>query len=162
MKYIPIVATLMLLLSSCSNSGTEKQIRMDKEIASIEATVNNDLMSGEELFKATCNACHGIEVSDPKARLAPPAVVVKQRYARWFDNEEAFIDRVTNWIANPDKEKSLMPGAINRFNLMPPLPLPETDRRKIAEYFYATDFEEPQWIKDHHREGGQQHSRAGE
>lgn len=162
MKYMPVVATLILLLSSCGNSGTDKQDQITKEIAGVDDYPTDESMSGEELFKVYCNACHGVEVSDPNARLAPPAVVVKERYAGWFEEEDAFVERVTAWIANPTKEKSLMPGAINRFNLMPPLALPETDRKKIAKYFYDTDFEEPEWIKDHHQGGGQHRGKQGQ
>ena len=81
--------------------------------------------------------------------------MVKQHYTNRFEDKEAFIDRVTTWIANPSADKALMPGAIKRFKLMPPLGLPEQDRKAIAKYFYDNEFVEPDWFNHHHQNNGQ-------
>lgn len=154
MKYLSIVATSMILFVSCEKSSSNYAKEFTSETAGF-SVLNEEIANGEELFKIYCNACHGTEVSDPNSRLAPPAFMVKQHYTNRFDDKAAFIDRVTTWIDSPSEDRALMPGAIRRFNLMPPLALAEKDRKAIAEYFYNHEFSEPDWFKDHHQGEGQ-------
>ena len=158
MKYISVVATLIAVSVSCENTPSNYA---EEYFETADFNVpEHPVTGGEELFKIYCNACHGTEVSDPNSRLAPPAFMVKQHYTNRFDDKEAFIDRVATWIVQPSADKALMPGAIRRFNLMPPLALPEKDRKAIAKYFYDNEFAEPDWFKDHHQGNGQHNGRG--
>ena len=80
--------------------------------------------------------------------------MVHNRYKSAYD-KEAFVERVIAWIEAPSIEKSIMPGAVRNFDLMPPLALSLEDREKIADYFYETEFEEPVWFSDHEQNGHQ-------
>ena len=155
MIYISIVITLIAVSVSCNNSPSNFAEEYLEESADFNASDKPSITGGKELFKIYCNACHGTEVCDPKSRLAPPAFMVKQHYTNRFEDKEAFIDRVATWIANPSADRTLMPGAIRRFKLMPPLALTEQDRKAIANYFYDNEFAEPDWFNHHHQNNGQ-------
>jgi mono/diheme cytochrome c family protein len=96
--------------------------------------------SPAELTATRCLICHGDNQAGQQ-RLAPPFAMVKMHYQDL--DEDAFIKAVSAWVKTPDKEKSKMPGAINRFGLMPALPYPDADVAAIAKYLYKTDFEMP-------------------
>lgn len=96
--------------------------------------------SPAELTAAGCLICHGNFVPG-KGPLAPPFAMVKMHYQSL--DKETFIKTVSSWIKEPEKQKSRMPGAINRFGLMPALSYPETEVAAIARYIYETDFAMP-------------------
>ena len=45
-----------------------------------------------------------------------------------------------------------MPGALDRFGLMPAQDITEAEARAVAEYLYATDFTLPDWYSHHYLE----------
>ncbi len=105
---------------------------------------------GYKLYQMYCIACHG-GTQEPGQRLAPPAFMVQRHYKNAFPEDE-FKQRIIAWINNPDKEKSIMPGAVRNFNLMPPLQLSQADRQQIADYFWLATFAEPAWAAAHRQQ----------
>ncbi|MCP5535793.1 MAG: cytochrome c [Akkermansiaceae bacterium] len=95
---------------------------------------------GETMTKALCMACHGDTQAGQK-RLAPPMMMVKQRYQTLKKDE--MVAAIVAWAKKPDAKHSRMPGAINNFGLMPPLPLPDADLQAIASYIAKTEFAMP-------------------
>lgn len=93
-----------------------------------------------ELTATRCLICHGNFVPG-KGPLAPPFAMVKRHYESL--DEKTFIKTVSAWIKEPEKQKSRMPGAINRFGLMPALAYPDAEVTAIARYIYQTDFAMP-------------------
>ncbi len=94
---------------------------------------------GKEKFEQICFACHKYE-RGPEM-IAPPAFAIQMHYGNQFGKDEtAFRQAVAAWAKAPDKSKTLMPGAIRKFNLMPPLPLTDEDLDAIAAYLYRADF----------------------
>ena len=87
-----------------------------------------------------CLICHG-DAQTGQQRLAPPMVMVKRHYQNL--NQAEFEKAVLAWVKKPDANKSKMPGAIRRFNLMPTFPIPEPEIKLIANYIYKTDFTFP-------------------
>jgi hypothetical protein len=45
-----------------------------------------------------------------------------------------------------------MRGAVDKFKVMPPLPLEISEIEKIATYIYENDVEEPVWMNSHMKE----------
>ncbi len=114
----------------------------------------DNIGEGEKLFKATCNACHGIAVGgmDMDKRIAPPIVGVRKHYLDAHPDKESFVKAITSWLEKQSPEKSLMPGAIQKFKLMPPLSVPKEDAEKIAAYLYAGNIEVPEGFEKHEQE----------
>jgi len=114
----------------------------------------DNIEEGEKLFKATCNACHGIAVGgmDMNKRIAPPIVGVRKHYLDAHPDKESFVKAITSWLEKQSPEKSLMPGAIQKFKLMPPLSVPKEDAEKIAAYLYSGNIEVPEGFEKHEKE----------
>ena len=94
---------------------------------------------GKQKFEQVCIACHKYERGP--AMLAPPAFAIQMHYRDQFGTDEAaFRKAIVDWTKAPDKSKTLMPGALLKFDLMPPLPLPDADLDAIATYLYRADF----------------------
>ena len=69
-------------------------------------------------------------------RLAPPMEMVKKHYLKDYPEREVFIDKVSAWVAAPKAEGAMLSRAVDKFGLMPPLPVDESIRTKIAAYIY--------------------------
>lgn len=102
---------------------------------------------GAERFKAVCMACHKLD-RGPEM-LAPPVFAVQNHYLRAHPEQDAFVQAVVDWVRSPDIDRSLMPGAVRRFNLMPPMPLPEHELRAIAKFLFQARLQEPDWYREH-------------
>lgn len=104
---------------------------------------------GKALYKTLCMSCH---VASGRPTVAPPLFGVKNHLIRVYPEREAFVERVVHWVKRPDASKTLMPGAIRRFGLMPALPYPEDQVRKVAEFIYDTSLSMPGWYEEHYRQ----------
>lgn len=105
---------------------------------------------GEQLYKTHCSACHGSTGGmDMSKRLAPPAIAVRMHYISSYPDKDSFVMAVTDWIENQDESKSLMRGAIRRFNLMPPVYVSRQNAEKIASYIYEGELEKPAGFEEH-------------
>jgi len=118
---------------------------------------------GLKLFDQHCKVCHGLTGGmNMKERIAPPIAGVRMHYLSVHKDKDAFATAVTSWLEKPDVTKTLMPGAIRHFNLMPPISVPKDDARIIAEYIFEGDIEMPAGYKEHYqqnhgsKEGNQQ------
>ncbi|MCC6769764.1 MAG: cytochrome c [Gemmatimonadaceae bacterium] len=90
---------------------------------------------GREIVTTLCAACH-VEASPHK--LAPPLSHVSNRYRMQLVHRDSALARITAWIKEPARDRSLMPAqAIERFGLMAPLPIPEEQRRAAAAYVWS-------------------------
>ncbi len=105
---------------------------------------------GEELYQAQCASCHGATGGmDMSKRLAPPIAGVRMHYISAHPDKDEFVAAVSGWLASQDEAKSLMPGAIRQFKLMPPLEIAIEDAEKIAAYIYAGDIDKPEGFDKH-------------
>jgi len=107
--------------------------------------------AGEKLYKTNCESCHGATGGmDMSKRLAPPIAAVRLHYINSHTDEASFVEAVSSWVEKQDVSKSLMPGAIKKFKVMPPLALvPKEDAMKIAAYIYAGDIEKLEGFEKH-------------
>ena len=108
---------------------------------------------GPKLFDQHCKVCHGLTGGmNMKKRTAPPIAGVRMHYISVHKDKDAFVDAITSWLEKPDAGKTLMPGAIRHFNLMPPISVPKDDARIIAEYIFEGDIEMPAGYKEHYQQ----------
>ncbi len=109
--------------------------------------------AGEKVFKTVCAACHGMAGGmDMSKRIAPPIAGVRKHYLDAYPDEASFIQAITSWLEKQDEAKSLMPGAIQKFKLMPPLAVSKDDAANVAAYIYAGDIEKPEGLDKHMKE----------
>ncbi|RKZ59450.1 MAG: hypothetical protein DRQ44_13695, partial [Gammaproteobacteria bacterium] len=111
---------------------------------------DNEETQGEHLYKTFCSSCHGLSGGmDMRQRVAPPIVAVRFHYIGAYPDKTSFVTAITNWVEKQDENKSLMRGAIRRFNIMPPISVSKEDAQKIASYIYAGDLEKPPGFDEH-------------
>ncbi len=99
---------------------------------------------GAELMTQLCSSCHGNGA-------APPMFGVRSHVKSAYPEREAFVDYVVDWVRQPDASKSLMPGAIRHFGLMPSLGYGEAEVRQVAEYLYDGRLEATAGSNHHRR-----------
>jgi mono/diheme cytochrome c family protein len=122
-------------------------------IASQAVQANNDIEQGGQLYKTYCSACHGATGGmDMSKRVAPPVIAVRMHYIGRYPDKSSFIAAVTNWIEKQDASKTLMPGAIRKFNIMPPVAVAREDAQKIAAYIYEGNIDKPAGFDKHFEE----------
>jgi len=139
-----------LLFVSCNENKKELSQVTDNTHATIEYKQESDEVY--TLLKNQCYACHSINSPSHDEVIAPPMVAVKRRYLRMYNNKEDFVDAVSKWALNPEKESAIMRGAVAQFNVMPKQVFKEEDLKKIATYMYDNELEEPDWFKVHEKE----------
>ena len=122
-------------------------------LASQAAQADNDVEQGEKLYKTYCSACHGATGGmDMSKRVAPPIIAVKMHYIDSYPDKASFVVAVTQWLEKQDASKTLMPGAIRKFKIMPQIPVAREDAQKIAAYIYEGDIEKPAGFDKHFEE----------
>ena len=82
-----------------------------------------------------------------------------------YENDDEWIQAMVSYVKNPTEESSLMPGAHEKFGLMPALPLPDEDLKQIADFLRHAELQKPGWYDQHYTEehgsGGPQKMRRG-
>ncbi|GAB2779598.1 hypothetical protein [Salinimicrobium soli] len=139
------ILILFSALVSCNTAQKEKEANVIEDNLPTTGTAERDVATisrGYELMQQKCYICH-IEKPDPSLRgqmIAPPMVNVREHYEPSYSKKDEFINAMVSFIQNPSEEKTLMPGAVKKFNLMPKLIYEETELRLIAEAIYEHDF----------------------
>ena len=114
--------------------------------------------SGETAFNNLCSSCHSTQ---GQSGIAPPIFGVIDHVKKAHPERDDFVQTVVDWVNNPTKEKALMPGAVDKFGVMPKLGYPEEQVREIAEYLFDGDLSQPAWYQEHrrkaHKGGRHQH-----
>ncbi len=114
---------------------------------------NSDVIQGKQLYKTYCSACHGNTGGmDMSKRVAPPIIAVRMHYIGPHPDKASFVTAIANWVEKPNDSKSLMFGAVRRFNIMPPVSIARQDAKKIAAYIYQGDMEKPAGFDKHFEE----------
>ncbi|MEC7263926.1 MAG: DUF3365 domain-containing protein [Bacteroidota bacterium] len=144
MKYLSISFLAVLLLFSCKQGP--KTTETEPGSVAQAATV---LEEGRTLMETKCYVCHNPSVPENGQRIAPPMVAVKAHYLDVYKERGAFVKGIMEFVKTPSEEKTMMRGAVRRFGLMPAQQFPEEEIRKIAEYLYDYQIEEPDWFKEH-------------
>ncbi|TRX51177.1 c-type cytochrome [Fulvivirga sp. M361] len=103
-------------------------------------------------LRMNCYACHNPKVTSHDYIMAPPLVAVKYRYKLKYPDKEAFTANMTDFMLKPSREKAIMPGPVERFGVMPQIPIDAEQLKKIAAYIYDHEIEEPSWFPAHFEE----------
>jgi|SaaInl5LU_22_DNA_1037371.scaffolds.fasta_scaffold02042_2 mono/diheme cytochrome c family protein len=113
-------------------------------------SAQEDHAEGEQIFQTVCSACHGATGGmDMAKRLAPPMIAVRMHYIDTYPDQASFVTAVADWVELQEEDRSLMPGAIRQFNLMPPLALEREQAEQVAAYIYAGDLQNPEGFQEH-------------
>ncbi len=140
---VPVIKCLKL------NSIT-KSLLLSGTLSTQAVLANSQIKQGEHLYQTYCASCHGLSGGmDMKQRVAPPIAGVRLHYINIHPDKASFVAAVTDWLEQQDDNKSLMRGAIRRFNIMPPISLSKEDAQKIAHYIYTGDLEKPEGFDKH-------------
>ena len=135
--------------NSGPSSGRSSSTTSGPEEAPMD--VSEMVAQGRAKFELFCMVCHKYDQEEPM--LAPPIFAVADHYNQNYgDDKEAYIEAIVQWTKNPSEEKTLMPGAVRRFKLMPPFPIPDPDVKAIATFMFETDFTIPGWYEEHYLE----------
>ncbi len=147
MKKILALAVLTLLFVNCQESNNQKS-KKDELVASTNQEVKNEKTvlasdsEGYKLMQQNCFTCH-FEKPDPSKKsqmIAPPMLNIQEHYKPSFGDKKAFVEAIVKWVNKPSKAEAMMPGAVRKFNLMPPMPIGDEKITKIAEVLYDIDF----------------------
>jgi len=87
---------------------------------------------GNLFFEGNCIGCHERE----KAISAPSALQITIAYKQKYPQKEVFIQKMSEWILNPDAKTALMQKAIEKYELMPTIPYDTYTLKEIASYLF--------------------------
>ncbi len=142
---------LLIFLASCSPSEQKTQAsEPESPVNTIQ--IRNETAQTENVLQV-CLACHRLEPAHGQhdGLTAPPFPGVVRHYKERYPDKASFMKAVKDYVKKPSKEKSLMPGAVERFGLMPPLPLDDATLDKIAETLYLLKLPQRGKMKKKHR-----------
>lgn len=126
------------MMQSARQAGEGCQCAAGAEAALVEEPplpVPADLAEGERIYREICAQCHTME---PPPNLAPPMHHVSRHLRQSLDHEDDAVAHVVSFVTSPTPEASLLPEmAVNRFGLMPPLPLPRESLEAVARYIWS-------------------------
>lgn len=109
-------------------------------------------LNGMELVKQNCYSCHNPNAASHDLTIAPPLVGVKMRYLKAYPEEEVFKSKMTSFLQEPTKEKSIMKGPVKRFGVMPKFQWSDVHIEAMVDYIYKGELEKPEWFEEHHKE----------
>lgn len=145
MRLLTLLLVFILFFSCKDNnrpSYSKKEVITSKNIQQPE---------GKKLMENKCYVCHSPSASHDD-RIAPPMIAIKKHYISSETTKEKFIESLQSFVKNPTKETSKMRGAVRRFGLMPKQVFAANDIKKIAEYIYDNNIEQPEWFESHFNE----------
>ena len=100
-------------------------------------------------FADKCMTCHETYKEN---KMAPPLVAVNQVYLRLHDNNMSkAMEKMKDFLAAPDVNKTLMKPAVKLFGVMPNLDLNSTEIEDMSQVLIETEFDIPDWFKEHYR-----------
>lgn len=106
---------------------------------------------GFNLLEKNCFTCHSPK--GPKEnRIAPPMAAIKMHYINEKTTLDEFTQALSTFVLNPNVSNSKMPGAIQKFGLMPKMDFDSDELKAIATYLYNRPIEEPNWYQNHFQE----------
>ncbi len=132
-----------ILITACHQTKFNNPVPT-KDIKTEPSKVSQNIMEtqGFKLLEQKCFVCH-LPVPHPSQRdkmTAPPLFRVQAHYKARFPEKEAFQAAIKDWLKKPEEKKVRMPGARNKFGIMPYIPLTEEESNLISEILYEFDF----------------------
>jgi len=127
------------------------------------AFVSVNAQNATEIFGTKCAACHQENMPQKmtkeimKSFKAPPMSKISMKIKMKFKTQKEFVAFVSDYIANPSKEKAICSGrAIKNFGLMPPIgkAMTKKAREDIANWLYTNFDGKGMACKSKHSCGG--------
>lgn len=144
MKKISILTGLALILVILSQCGTPENKAVQKDPVKTDSATAPD---GFALLENTCFFCHSPGSTRPN-KAAPVLADIKKYYLEAFPDEPAFTAAITHYLANPADSLSKIPGAPQKYGLMPKLGHSPDQVKAIARYIYHTPIEKEGWYEN--------------
>ncbi len=147
MKKVLSATLIIITIFSLLNCSSDNK-KMKKDVEPTDTFASD----GYKLMEQKCFICHFAK-PDPSKRnsmIAPPMVRVQQHYKPTYPQKKDFINAISNWVKNPTKEKTLMPGAVRKFDVMPHLGYSDNEIKKIAATLFDIDFGKTPMMKMEH------------
>lgn len=133
----------LLTIPLFASIGSPKPIQNNQTIIYSDETSDTKVLA---LIHSKCFVCHNPDMKG-ETRLAPPMHMVRQHYYTTEISKAEFVDQITNFAMNPTTEKSVMPGAVRNFGLMPKSVFEESEVKIIAAYIFDNDLASDSWYK---------------
>ena len=146
LKFIVFIFFLISFISCESFSN--------KKTAENSFQIQQDSIA-KQLVEQKCNVCHALGKTE-QTIIAPPLFAVRRQYMKFSMDKEDFITTMTDYVNNPQADKSLMKPAVEQFNVMPKQVLKPEELTMIVNYLYHTEMPKPDWFDAHeekHRKG---------
>lgn len=153
---IAVIVLPVILINSCNQQEAEKAQELITEKSDVAEA---RLSQGFQLLEDYCFTCHSPK-GGPGERVAPPMAAIKRHYISEETTKEEFTEDLVQWIQNPSEGISKMPGAIERFGVMPKMDFSEEQITAIAEYLYEKEIETPGWFEEHYQRERKRHRRG--
>jgi len=138
----------LYLNTACTNSESKNTKVIATQTHTVSDVIEDPVLTS---LKVQCYLCHNPESPSHDAIIAPPMVAIKMRYKMMYSGEEAFVTAMLSYLGDPQKEKAIMPGAVQRFGLMLPTAVNKNDLEKIVRYIYNNELQEPSWFAEHYK-----------
>jgi cytochrome c551/c552 len=142
-KFIFLLIPVVFVFSSCNQS--KKNVH--PEIAHLTESKPYNAALSFQLLTSNCFACHSPN-PEIEVRVAPSMAEIKSSYISKYQQEEAFIQQMTEFLSKPLADKSLMPAAVEQYGIMPKMEFSASDLNQIARYLHRTPLENENWYTD--------------
>lgn len=129
---------VLAILTSC-NEKHNTAYEATNEIAMISSDPEHP---GKALMEKNCYACHNPTTAH-EDRIAPPMFAIKKHYLRNDISKEQFTKNILDWTAQPSAEKAKMPGAVDKFGVMPYQKFDPSEIELIAAYLFEYELTQP-------------------
>ena len=136
------------LMTGCKDGKNTTATAVDKTTETNGVTLEHP---GKKIMETECYVCHSPKIPED-SRIAPPMIAIKRQYIGASTTKEQFQKDFVNWVKAPTAERSKMPGALERFGIMPYQPFDENEVKLIAEYIYDHEIEKPEWFEAHYQQ----------
>ena len=148
MRNFSMIAVLLgLVLTACS----ESQQNQTQAVAKTTVNSNQAQPAGAKVYESACMRCHVAQANE-EGLVAPPIFAVKDHVLKTYPERTAFVNYIMQWVKAPDAAKTLMPGAVSKFGVMPAqLELSDADLQAVAEFIYDADLSKPDWYASHYQ-----------
>lgn len=122
--FVGVVATQGLAPPTLHSPGAPLNVRPPADTPSVA--------EGARVYQARCAMCHALAAP---ARFAPPMTHVAMHYRQAYPRRGEAVARLADFVRAPAAGRSaLPPEALQRWGVMPPLPLPDAELRAVALY----------------------------
>ena len=145
-KLLSATACALSLTAFCAFGSEGAQLAPDTEAPGLD---QDKLKAGFRAAEAACFGCHSPR-SSAGDRVAPPMVAIKKHYIDKDTSYAEFQEDLRRFVSAPSAENARMPGAIQRFGLMPNLGINEAMLDQVAYYIFHTPLESPRWFEEHY------------